>query len=201
MSRSSSLAPAVLALVGTLVGYGIASASHGADDPRQLSTTLSPGPREAPADPNLAALLEEVRALGDRIAALAATDDQRTPVDSSGAPGTERLVDLLERCTTLIERLESTGSRDFSSRLRMPTDSPKLKSFEAIPWDEPGAQQALTSELMLSSRQQILDRFGKPSFIYDNDGELWHYERTDRGAKARGLSLRFIDGHVMSANW
>lgn len=205
MSRSSSLVPALFALVGTWIGYGIASASQASVDPRQELPALSPGSRDAQADPNLAALLEEVRALGDRIAALAPTRvaavDQRAPAASDGEPGTARIVNLLERCTTLIERLEATGAPDSSSRLLMPADSSQSKFFEEFDWDEPDARQALTDELLLFSRQQVLDRLGKPDYIDDNTRETWFYKRAESEGTKTELRVAFLDGFVIWTSW
>ncbi len=199
----TALFPAVLALVGTLVGYGIAEASRAPGvspaSPPALTKPVAPGSAARSDD---SALVLELRALGDRIeAALARGGDARAPVVGATEADTDRVVALLERCTTLIERLE----RAESSALPRALVAPKAADRSALsrpPADGDSERAQWLRELkarhLFWSYQDVLDAYGPPDSINgDEDGYVqWRYLFEEPGAEQQSVHFYFYDGLV-----
>ncbi len=204
------LAPALTAFGGALVGFVLASASA-APTP---SFDPSPATLEVPqgADPNLEALLAEVRALGDRIeglararggpASAAATDSERTALatETHAGPETADVARLLERCTTLLERLEQrTANGSGPARLAPAAATASRAPLEALDFADRDLDQQLTKQHRLSGYQQVLDRYGTPDNVRNMANSIqvsWVYNIELRNGDTFDITFVFIDGMV-----
>ncbi len=207
MTPKESALPVSIALVGALLGFFLASSKqcphpHGASD----SVALTP----AAGGTDLAPLLDELRALGDRIVSLQAgavmprvpsvTTDRVSVAASSDAATNEpaeAIVLLLDRCTALVERLERKVNSGPQLDLSQPPPTASAQSLKQYD-DSPGhGEKEFTGDHLMWSYQQVLERYGKPSEFYRNSGGVirWAYE-TDEGVDGRTRSFIFVDGFV-----
>lgn len=205
------LAPALTALGGALVGFVLASASAGSPPP---SFTPSPEALVVPqgADPNLAALLVEVRALGDRIEGLAhgrgalpaagPVPSERTALPTSTDETTEtvELARLLERCTTLLERLEQrTATGAGPARLAPAPATASRASLKGLDFSDRELDARLTKQHRLSGYQQVLDRYGTPDNVWNSSNSIkvsWGYDVELPNGDTFDITFEFIDGMV-----
>lgn len=199
----SALLPAAFALVGTLVGYGIAEASRDPvappASPPALSKPVAPG-SAAPTDDG--ALVLELRALGDRIeAAVARGGDARAPVVGAAEADTDRIVALLERCTTLIERLERAENSALPRALVTPEPADRSALSRPPLSNDPGKTEWLRefkARHLFWSYQDVLEAYGPPDTINgDEDGYVqWTYLFREPGAERQSVHFIFYDGLV-----
>jgi len=152
-----------------------------------------------------------MRALGDRIVSLQSTpsrpaspvtSSERVPVGDGTVPAggepTEAVVQLLERCTALLEKLDrrvGSGSR------RELSEAPATASREPLSQYRRGNDEKeakFTKDHLMLSYQQIIDRYGKPDHYYpgDNGTRAWQYG-TRKGAR---WTFTFTDGLVSACH-
>ena len=206
MARSPAVFPALITLAAVLFGFILGAVSCGSalgPSAPPIEAALSP-PGE---DPNLAALLREVRALGDRISAIAVARptapasepaSSRTPVEGSEMVTVTELSRLLEHCTALVERLEQRTRGEERRDLSRVTPSASRERF--IDYSRGAdAYVRITRDHLLWSYQQILDRYGLPDGISTDShgGIYWRYVVTFPGSAENTMSFLFADGLVI----
>lgn len=201
MSKLASLVPALNVLIGTLCGIAIASFWQPVTVDSKPAA-LDPAPGNQGADPNLAAILGELRSISDRLALprakLAASPTQpassREPVVDDGTTSTE-VTTLLERCTTLIERLERRTSSPGAERALIP--APRGSARRTLAQLTRLNEEELASfsrEHMFWTYQQVLDHFGQPNEIWTEDAAVtWYYEIDDPDEN-HSWTINFADG-------
>lgn len=203
MPKIQVIVSIVSVLLGTLFGFAIASASQ-PEASIETAKALNPVERTVGEDPNLAAILRELRGIGDRLVANSRTPS--SPGESSSArevvvpEGTnyEEVTTILDRCTTLMERLERrTASSSRGSMTTAPTTYSR-KALANMGDIEYEALKAFTHEHLLLGYQQILDQYGKPDQVYHREGQVtWYYEIVGP-TDTRSWEFRFADGMLIS---
>ena len=208
MTRQTAFLPVLIALAGTVLGFvlGIQSCGAGASSGSAASSreqALAPGD----SSDLLAPLLAEVRALGDRMAELVrarpggpaptsalklANEDAGEGVDVS------EVTRLLERCTTLIERLERRTQSGGGGALQLVNPLADPKGMLLYLDDEEGVEERFTRDHLLLSYQQVLDRYGQPDVINatGNGQARWLWELQLPGGDTDYWTLYFLDGRV-----
>ena len=205
------LAPALTALGGAVVGFVLASATA-APPPSSLDSAPAPLAAAQNADPNLEALLGEVRALGDRIEGLArgrqgpgsdaSTDSERTALatETHASSETADVARLLERCTTLLERLEQRAATGAGPARLAPAPATATRApLEALDVTDRGLDAQLTEQHRLSGYQQVLDRYGTPDNVWNMANSIqvsWAYNIELRNGDTFDITFVFIDGMV-----
>jgi len=207
MNRSQALIPAVIALGGVLMGFALGALSCGpgpSTGARPLGAALSP----PTADPNLEALLEEVRALGERISELvaarpmtapSAATPSHTPTERVDAAPTAEITRVLDRCAELVERLERRTKAPGHRELSLGTPGASREKFLEYDLSAPDTDNQLHRDHLLLSYQQILDRYGAPDSVSSSkDGSVfWLYSNVAAGRTATTWHFTFLDGLVM----
>ena len=205
------LAPALTALGGAVVGFVLASASA-ASPPASLDPTPLPLAVSQGADPNLEALLAEVRALGDRIEGLAhgrgtppnagAASSERTALatETDETAPTADVARLLERCTTLLERLEQrTATGSGPAPLAPAPATASRAALEGLDTTDRELNARLSKQHRLSGYQQVLDRYGTPDNVWNSANSIkvhWGYDIELRNGDTFDVTFEFIDGMV-----
>lgn len=210
MNRSPSVFPALFALAGVLLGFALGALSCG-PGPGVGTPPIGPALSPPGADPDFAALLREVRALGDRIAELAAArpttavpaaTPERAPVEGTGQVTTTELSQLLERCAGLVERLERRTGGTERRDLTLVIPGATKKRFNEYNRHEDDAEDRFSSDHLLWSYQQVLDRYGTPDSIstMDKGRVYWRYDLVLSNGDEETTSFYFTDGLVMRGN-
>jgi len=203
MSRANTLFPAIFALLGTLLGYGIASASQADTQPSTTDMVLQPGTGGLQDDAALDVLIQEIRALGGQLTLLAEARTgptaERVPVSATPASQTASIVALLERCTTLIERLERSAASGRTADLALGSPSASLDSLFSLDLEADGFTKQFNQQHLLWGYQRVLDTYGKPrTIVGDDSGVSWFYWTEKSNGEERTLTVRFVDGYVQS---
>lgn len=206
MSKLASLIPALNVLIGTLCGIAIATLWQ----PTPTATSpaaLDPGLDAGVEGERLSAILSELRSIDDRLALpqvtsapeASRTSYAREPVIDDDTTNPE-IATLLQRCTTLIERLERASSSGRQSLAPAPASASRkgLAEQEGIGRDE---LEQFARGHYLWSYQQVLDRYGMPDKIWtrQDGGMTWNYQVEGR-LEENDWQFRFSDGVIIAVD-
>lgn len=191
----------LLLLTTTAVGAAIFGFLVGdrESEPAPPRSTLSQAEPES-----LQPLLEEIRKLGGlmsvlaRPAAVRETADRTALGDGEEIASAPDMVELLERCSALIERMEQRGSTSASQTNSLFFDSPSATSENLNQFPETlEGEKAFLAKHQLWSFQQVLDRYGRPNEINVHDNEIvWRYMVTRPEGETVGWNFIFVEGLV-----
>ncbi len=172
----------------------------------------TPAPARAGDASRDAGTAEAMRALTTEIAALrAALATAVVPASGAPVPVPREARDAAERLEPLVRRMESaaatavetrSGSSPASLRARVaaePTSAQSEAILAAIDqFADPGEIQTRARRAMLlSSYEDVIDRFGPPGSITTTDGGalVWTYW-SGQAATGKTLTVQFLDGLV-----
>lgn len=180
------------AIFGFLVGD-----RGGASAPPLSSTSLD-------APDSLEPLIEEIRKLAGLMSERARPSPVRETANRTALGETENgvnapdMVELLERCAALIERMEQRGSASAGQTSPLFLNSPSATSENFLQYlDTDEGLQTFNEEHQLWNFQQVLDRYGRPDEIRANNSTLiWTYKRVRPDGFEDGWNLLFANGFV-----
>ena len=216
MTPKNSVLPVTIALAGTLLGFFLGASARAAEAPGAARPTSGGELWPTADDTSQDRLIAELRTLGDRIVALhqlpatgggSVVPQEREAVSQRqvvAPPGPAAdITQLLDRCTTLLERLERRVAQDGESRLSLTT--PRATREDLLQYDEAveGAGDQFQEDHVLWGYQQVLDRYGKPDSVsVQQDGSVrWYYElfSAESLKQERGYRFYFSDGLLVRA--
>lgn len=205
MPRSSSLVPAAFALAGTLIGFGIATASRGDAAVPAADLALQPAKEGSGTDAAIAQLSEEIHWLGQHIASLAGAragattgaTNAREPLVPDSESGATHIVALLERCTTLIERLERGAAGGRPADLVVDNPAASRASLEELDFEAEDFAARVSKQHLLWGCQRVLDAYGAPDMIWsDEKGVVWAYRIEREAGDSVLMQFRCVDHYV-----